>query len=75
LRLARSVLMKAVVVAGFVRVILWVLLVIAPGGIFLLPLLLGDAMARRRRVPQESIADVGSVVARVDPVATPVSGR
>lgn len=37
------------IVTAFVRAILWVLLVVAPGGVFLLPLLLGDAVARRKR--------------------------
>lgn len=35
--------------APFIRVILWVLLVVAPGGVFLLPLLVGDAVAKRKR--------------------------
>jgi len=36
-------------VALFVRALLWLLLIVAPGGIFLLPFLVGDAVARRRK--------------------------
>jgi hypothetical protein len=41
-----------------VRAILWVVLIVAPGGIFLLPLLAGDAMARKRRAQQASSPDI-----------------
>jgi hypothetical protein len=37
-------------VVGFMgRAILWILLIVAPGGVFLLPLLVGDSVVRRRR--------------------------
>jgi hypothetical protein len=29
--------------------LLWVVFIVAPGGVFLLPLLVGDAMARRKK--------------------------
>jgi hypothetical protein len=29
--------------------LLWIVFIVAPGGVFLLPLLVGDAMARRKK--------------------------
>ncbi len=40
-----------------IRAVLWVLMVIAPGGVFLLPLLVGDEVARRRREARTSKPD------------------
>jgi hypothetical protein len=58
-------------VTAFVRAILWVLLVVAPGGVFLLPLLVGDAVARRKR--QEQATGVGGPSVGVS--AAPASVR
>ncbi|HEX7670019.1 MAG TPA: hypothetical protein VF395_10565 [Polyangiaceae bacterium] len=57
---------------AFVRAILWVLLVIAPGGVFLLPLLVGDAVARRKQ--KEKATGVGGPSGAVS-VAVPASVR
>jgi hypothetical protein len=48
-------------VTAFVRAILWVLFIVAPGGVFLLPLLIGDAVARRKR--EEMSRGLGQSVA------------
>jgi len=51
------------------RGLLWLLIVLAPGGMLLLPLLVGDAVAqRRKRAAQDSLAGVASV----QPMATPL---
>jgi hypothetical protein len=35
---------------GFIgRIVLWIIMIVAPGGVFLLPFLVGDAVAQRRR--------------------------
>ena len=36
-------------VPAFVRVLLWIVFIVVPGGVLLLPLLVRDAMARRKK--------------------------
>jgi hypothetical protein len=71
---------RETIVAVVVRAILWVLLIVAPGGVFLLPLLLGDAVARRKREEAGKRAErtdgVSKVTHTVDPqLAAPASGH
>ena len=49
---------RKVTVAFVVRALLWVIMIVAPGGIFLLPLLVGDSVARRRREERASKPDL-----------------
>lgn len=57
--MACLVLIEEPIVAMIVRALLWTLLVIAPGGVLLLPLLVGDAMAqRKKRGSLDSMPDV-----------------
>jgi hypothetical protein len=57
------------IVPLIVRALLWTLLVLAPGGVLLLPLLVGDALTqRKKRDAQDSLAGV-------EPVVTPLSLR
>ncbi|HEX4338193.1 MAG TPA: hypothetical protein VH062_19930 [Polyangiaceae bacterium] len=61
----------------FVRALLWIVMVVAPGGVFLLPLLVGDAVARRRKqengvtsrvaVPPQAESTVAPAVASTPP--------
>jgi hypothetical protein len=50
-------------VTAFVRAILWVLFIVAPGGVFLLPLLIGDAVARRKREEKPGAVGLASGLA------------
>jgi hypothetical protein len=68
-------------VSFVIRALLWVLLIVAPGGVFLLPLLVGDAMARRKRDVGDDGRSAGTTtsvhtVDSVDPrLAAPASGH
>ena len=67
------------IVALVLRAVLWVLFIVAPGGVFLLPLLVGDAVARRKRAAAQNPVDAASSVqmgSTVDPpLAAPASGH
>jgi hypothetical protein len=51
------VLIQKSIVAFVVRALLWILLIVAPGGVLLLPFLVGDEMARRKRAQRDSKPD------------------
>lgn len=74
LRLAQVMLIEESV-ALIVRAILWVLLIVAPGGILLLPLLVGDAAMRRRKRESQPPAVDAPQPAEKSPLPTPVQAR
>jgi hypothetical protein len=45
-------------VPAFVRALLWIAFIVVPGGVFLLPLLLGDAALRRKKLDAQSLPRV-----------------
>ncbi|HVU00658.1 MAG TPA: hypothetical protein VHE30_02870 [Polyangiaceae bacterium] len=64
--------------AAVVRALLWLLFIVAPGGVFLLPLLVGDAVARRKRQQASKPKGTDLVTSGVPvdpPIAAPVSGH
>jgi hypothetical protein len=58
------------IVASVLRALLWIVVLVAPGGLFLLPLLVGDAMVQRKRRAQDSVPDGAGL-----PVPSPLSTR
>jgi hypothetical protein len=58
-------------VPAFVRALLWIAFIVVPGGVFLLPLLLGDAALRRKKVDASTVAaNVAPASAHPVPVST-----
>jgi hypothetical protein len=52
------VLIQKSTVAFFVRALLWIVLIVAPGGVLLLPFLVGDEVARRKRAERAAGPDL-----------------